>query len=144
MNKRVDQEFIKQTLDNCHTILYNATHKDLFSLVENLEQDEFVKIEYNKIPNRKTEAKQIKTALTRIAELNTFTSKKEYKNIIEEVLKAHKGEHKTVYYKRGENFRNESGYLLFQDENNNWKSVDIRNTISITNTNGIKLTRLGQ
>ena len=134
---------IKQTLDNNHTTVYNATHKALFDTVENLKQNEFIKIEYNKIPNRDSESTQIKEAMEDLMKLS-LNDIETGKDIIRDVLNKHRGDDKVEYYKRGDNFRNESGYLLLQDENDNWKSVDIRNTVSITSMDGIKLTRLGQ
>ena len=117
---------IKTVLDNYHTTEYNTTHKDLFKAVDKLNEGEFIKIEYTKLPQQLNENQSLS-------------------DIMDDISHGHKGEHKTVYYKRGAgDVRNESGYMLFQDENDNWKSVDIRNTISITNMNGIKLTRIGQ
>ena len=136
---------IKQVLDNHHTTEYGTTHKDLFEVVEQLSVGEFVKIEYKKLPNRQTEAAQIKAAMDEIADLKLGDiNGPEHKGIITRVMKQHQGEHKSEYYKRGKGFRNESGYLLFQDMDDQWKSVDIRNTVSITNMDGVKLTRLGQ
>lgn len=136
---------IKQVLDNHHTTEYGTTHKDLFDSIEQLSIGEFVKIEYNKLPNRKTESEQLKAAMDEIADLKLADlNGPEHKQIVARVLKQHQGERKTEYYKRGNAFRNESGYLLLQDENDGWKSVDIRNTVSITNMDGVKKTRIGQ
>jgi len=136
---------IKQVLDNHHTTEYGTTHKNLFDIVEQLNIGEFVKIEYNKLPNRETELAQLQTAMDEIADLKlSEINGPGHSQVIARVIKQHQGENKTEYYKRGNDFRNESGYLLFQDQNDQWKSVDIRNTISITNMKGIKLTRLGQ
>jgi len=134
---------IKQTLDNNHTTVYNATHQALFDTVENLRPSEFIKIEYNKIPNRGSESTQIKQAMEDLMKLS-LNDIDAGQGIIKNVLRKHRGENKVEYYKRGNDFRNASGYLLLQDENDNWKSVDIRNTVSITSMDGIKLTRLGQ
>ena len=137
---------IKEVLDNHHTTEYGTTHKDLFDCVEKLDQGKFVKIEYKKLPNRKTEAMQLRAATDEIADLKIGDiNGPEQEAVISRVLKQHEGDRKTEYYKRGVgNCRNESGYMILQDENDNWKSVDIRNTISITNMDGIKITRLGQ
>ena len=135
---------IKNILDNHHTTENGTTHKDLFNSVEQLNVGEFVKIEYTKLPNRKTEADQLRAAMEEIANLKVSDiNGPEHEEVIAKVMDHHQGERKVEYYKRGEDFRNESGYLLFQDEDDQWKSVDIRNTISITNMDGIKLTRVG-
>ena len=75
--------------------------------------------------------------------VNDF-SKGKHKKVIAHALDHHKGGLKVEYYKRADDYRNESGYLLFQDDNNNWKSVDVRNVISITGADGVKRTRSAQ
>ena len=134
---------IKTTLDNHHTTIHNATHKSMFSAIEELNEGDFIKIEYNKIPNRKTEVAQIQDAMEKLMSLS-LNQIDEGSDIINDTLRNHRGEHKTEYYQRGSDFRNESGYLLLKDVKGSWKSVDIRNTISISKMDGVMLTRNGQ
>jgi len=51
-----------------------------------------------------------------------------------------KGDYKKETYFTTEDFRNSSGYLLFTNDEGGYKSVDIRNVISLT-VNGVKYVR---
>ena len=140
MKKKIEVRFA-----NIHTTKYGVTQKELFNTVEQLNVGDYIKIEYNKIPNVDDERK---LTLKAMKELNKMSvgdfSKGKHKKVIAHALDQHKGGLKVEYYKRADAYRNESGYLLFQDDDNNWKSVDVRNVISITGSDGVKKTRNGQ
>tara|TARA_R100000951_G_scaffold115148_2_gene122311 strand:+ start:356 stop:781 length:426 start_codon:yes stop_codon:yes gene_type:complete len=135
----------KKVLDNSHTTQYGTTYDQLHKVIENMQLGEYLKIEYNKIPNRQTEHELIESVEEELNQLtlSDFNDGK-HRDILTYTLREHKGELKTVYYQRAEAFRNVAGYLLFKDESDQWKSVDIRNIISITNIDGIKRTRNAQ
>jgi len=140
MNKKTKVNFI-----NIHTTNYNVTQKELFNTVEQLNVGDYIKIEYNKIPSVTDERKLTLKAMKELNKMSVgdFT-KGQHKKVIAHVLNQHKGGLKVEFYKRATEYRNESGYLLFQDDNNNWKSVDVRNVISITDATGVKKTRNAQ
>lgn len=135
----------KVNFTNVHTTMYGVTQRELFNTVKQLNVGDYIKIEYNKIPSVNDERKLTLKAMKELNKMSVSDfSKGKHKKVIAHALDHHKGGLKIEYYKRADDYRNESGYLLFQDDNNDWKSVDVRNVISITSTDGIKRTRSAQ
>ncbi len=135
----------KVNFTNVHTTKYSVTQKELFNTVEQLNVGDYIKIEYNKIPSVDDERKLTLKAMKQLNKMSVSDfSKGKHKKVIAHALDHHKGGLKVEYYKRADDYRNESGYLLFQDDDNNWKSVDVRNVISITGADGVKRTRSAQ
>lgn len=135
----------KVNFTNVHTTMYGVTQRELFNTVKQLNVGDYIKIEYNKIPSVNDERKLTLKAMKELNKMSVSDfSKGKHKKVIAHALDHHKGGLKVEYYKRADDYRNESGYLLFQDSNNDWKSVDVRNVISITSTDGIKRTRSAQ
>lgn len=135
---------IKNSLDNPHSIQYQATQKELYNAIDNMAVGGFIKIEYNKIPSTKDRNAIVESSLKVLdnMDLTDFRDMR-HKKVLKHALNSYEGELKVAYYKRPDvdKIQDESGYVLFQDNNNNWKKVDIRNVISITNSDGITLTR---
>ena len=132
----------KNQLDNSHTTKYQSTQKELFDSIENTPVGEFMKIEYRKIPNINDRDTIVEEAFSKINHMDLAElSEGKHKKVIKHALNTYKGELKVVYYKRTETLRDESGYLMFQDDKNDWKKVDIRNVISVTNSDGVMRTR---
>jgi len=143
--KKAMKKKTEVNLTNVHTTKYGVTQRELFNTVEQLNVGDYIKIEYNKIPSSEDERKLTFKAMKELNKMSVSDfSKGRHKKVIAHALNHHKGALKVEYYKRAKDYRNESGYLLFQDENNAWKSVDVRNVISITNTDGVKRTRSAQ
>lgn len=132
---------IKRLMDNPVQTRFDVTQRDLYAEIENTPVGQFVKIEYTKIPNRKDQRRVAKLALERINNLAVKDLTSEGFKVLDNTFKSMTGQHKTVFYKRVEDFRDESGYIRFQDEDDNWKKLDVRNIINLTNIDGVKLTR---
>ncbi len=135
----------KNILDNPHTVKHGVTYDQIYNVIEPMKLGEYLKIEYTKIPSRQSEADLIESVEDEINQMTIQQFNEGYhNNLLTHLLKEHKGELKTVYYQRAESFRNAGGYLLFKGEDENWKSVDIRNIISITNIDGVQRKRSGK
>tara|TARA_R110000824_G_scaffold42575_1_gene125247 strand:- start:126 stop:506 length:381 start_codon:yes stop_codon:yes gene_type:complete len=119
----------------------NVTQREIFEALEGVSTEEYIYIEYYKIPSRKDLNKTSKKMLKEITSMSIedfMLGKAE--NVINKAIKTISGERKEEFYRRTNEFRNASGYLLFQDKTDGFKSVDIRNIISIT-INGVRLDR---
>lgn len=136
---------VKKAIDNYHTTMYDVTQKALFTELENAKPGDMFKIDYTKVLNRSSKKDLIIKVFNTVNDLRIcdLSNKKGFK-AIDEILSKYQGEQKSAYYKRAEDLRNASGYILMQDENDNWKSIDIRNITSLITSNGIRLVRYAQ
>lgn len=131
----------EETLMSPHTEQHNATQQEIFEMLALASTEEYVHIEYHKIPSRRDLNKIVDGMYRDIKSMpvEDLVSNKLLKRL-STGIKEIRGERKSEFYRPSEDFRNSSGYLLFIAEDGSYKSVDIRNIISIT-INGTKLIR---
>jgi hypothetical protein len=118
----------------------NKIDKNLLDNPYNICYD-LVKVEFRKNPTASDKRRAIEAASDKMQQLTIHElSSGEHIKVLNELINSHKGQVQVGYYKRTKDFRNASGYLLFQTEDEEWKSVDIKKIISIS-TAGTKQIR---
>jgi len=132
---------METTVKDFHTTINNATQAQIFNAVLKNPVGTQVDVEYNKIPSQKNLSDIVDTMYSDVEKLSV----KELINgdvlpILRSNIKKIKGDYKSETYYTTEEFRNSSGYLLFTNDEGGYKSVDIRNVISLT-VNGVKYVR---
>lgn len=139
---------IKKTLDNPHSTNVDVTQKDIFDTIEGLQENEFVKIVYRKITKPRDKRRIINDMVTKINELKVADLSTKTFKVLDNIISNYHGEEAVGYYKRptkadlkSSSIRNASGYVLFQDENDEWKSVEVKNVLNLTTIDGVKLVR---
>lgn len=140
---------IKTKLDNPHSINADVTQKAIYDEINGLAEGQFIKIEYRKIAKKADKRRIAKDLVAKIQEMSVsdLSSDKAFK-VIDKMLSNYHGETTTGYYKKPaandsklDGIRNASGYILLQDDNDEWKSVELKNVLNLTNSDGVKLVR---
>jgi hypothetical protein len=124
----------KELLDNPYATQYGATQAELFDTISRLDKNELVKITFRKKPNKNSRDTAVQTAVKQMSSLTLadFQSGR-HESVLKTVIDNYQGELVIDYYKRPEQeeLRNKSGYILMNNEDGEWKSVDVKNIISI-------------
>jgi len=140
---------IKTKLDNPHSTSADVTQKAIYDEIEGLAEGQFIKIEYRKIAKRSDKRRIANDLVAKINDMKVsdLSSDKTFK-MIDKMLSNYHGETTVGYYKKPaaedsklNGIRNASGYILLQDADNEWKSVELKNVLNLTNSDGVKLVR---
>lgn len=134
-----------KVLNNPHSTREDVTQKDLFDEIKSMQDGQFVKVEYYKIPSIADKRNLVKGLVGKISELKVgdLTDENLYDLIKEDISNIH-GKIQTGFYRRPANeteVQDAAGYVVFIDDNDEYKRVKIANILNLTNSNGVKLVR---
>lgn len=132
---------METTKKDFHTTILNATQASIFKAIADSDVGSESIVEYTKIPSQKNINDIVNKMYADVEELSVKDlALGKALPILKSNINKIKGDYKKETYFTTEDFRNSSGYLLFTNDEGGYKSVDIRNVISLT-VNGVKYVR---